>query len=254
MTYFDQLLNEHIDQQPQQLTAELKAKFRNNQVVRLQEILPFGIAEQISAEAFHLVEKYGERRDLKLAATGDTNRAYSSVSRAAIHQFDGIIPKLFQSGKFRQYLSEIVGETLHPVPYEPEEYIINAQTGSGDEHGWHFDDYSYALIWVAETPKPLEGGRVEYINFSKWDKAAPAEQLKNLLITREVRSLYIPANTFYLMKARYVMHRVTPLLTETARRTVVVYTFANDADLTDSTISHETMETIFNLPIETEVE
>jgi hypothetical protein len=49
------------------------------------------------------------------------------------------------------------------------------------------------------------------------------------------------------MKARYVLHRVAPLLND-ATRPVIVFTFASRDDLDDKTISDETMEQIYGLP------
>ena len=167
------------------------------------------------------------------------------MGRDVIKEQGTIIPAVFSSEDIRAFLSSVAGETLHPVPYEPEEFILNSQCQTGDTHGWHWDDYTFALIWIVEAPDPLSGGRIEYIPHTRWNKEAPREALSELLETREVRSRHIQAGNCYLMKASTTLHRITPLTSNT-RRTVVVYTFASEADLTDETISHDTMEAIYS--------
>jgi hypothetical protein len=245
--HFDAQIRTHLDNLPSDVTADLREKFKQEQVVKLGQLVPAHIADAIQNEARQLLECSGKRRVLTLAATGGTPRSYSSVERDVIYNSDRAIRRFFESDAVLHYLSAVVGEDIFRVPYAPEEYIINSQNQSGDTHGWHFDDYTYALIWLVDAPGPFDGGRVEYVNFTEWDKAAPREQLISLLSERTVQSLHIPANSCYIMKARYALHRVAPILND-ATRTVIVFTFASKADLDDHSISHETMEQIYNLP------
>lgn len=253
MLNFESLIKPHLEALPQQLTESLKCQFHKDQVVRLNHLVPVEISNSLNAEAAKLIDNEGKRRELMMTVTGDTPRAYTSVDRDEIYALNGNIRKFFENGHIRNYLSIIADEPLNRVPYAREEYIVNSQKQIGDTHGWHFDDYSYALIWVAEAPDPLDGGRIEYVNFSEWDKAAPKEQLIELLTKRETRSMFVPEGSCYLMKARYVLHRVAPLISGKKRRTVIVFTYASDADMNDRTISHETMEAIYEVDPETSV-
>ena len=237
----------HLKGLASDVTTDLCEKFQNDQVVKLGQLVSSQIVSQIQSEARLLLAQHGKRRDMTLKATGGTPRSYTSVDRDNIHQHNGSIRRFFESEAVRDYLSQIVGEQVFRVPYAPEEYLINSQNQSGDTHGWHFDDYTYALIWLVDAPGPFDGGRVEFVNFTEWDKAAPREQLVSLLCERTVQSLHVPAGSCYIMKARYALHRVAPILND-AKRTVIVFTFASQADLDDQTISHETMEQIYNLP------
>jgi hypothetical protein len=245
--HFEADVQLHLDGLPSDVTADLRAKFQQDQVVKLGQLVPPHIVDALQHEAHHLLDASGKRRELTLAATGGTPRSYTSVERDIIHHHNGSIRKFFESEALRDYLENIVGEAVFRVPYEPEEYIINSQNQSGDTHGWHFDDYTYALIWLVDSPGPFDGGRVEFVNFTEWDKAAPRDQLVSLLCERTVQSLHIPAGSCYIMKARYALHRVAPILND-AKRTVIVFTFASQADLDDQTISHENMEKIYELP------
>jgi hypothetical protein len=250
--YFEAELRQHLANLPADVTTELQDKFKRDQVAKLGQLVPSEIAEGLQSEARRLLASHGKRRELILAATGGTPRSYSSVDRDYIHQHNGSIRRFFESEVVIEYLSHLVGEQVFRVPYAPEEYIINSQNQSGDTHGWHFDDYTYALIWLVDAPGPFDGGRVEFVNFTEWDKAAPRDQLVSLLCERTVQSLHIPAGSCYIMKARYALHRVAPILND-ATRTVIVFTFASQNDLDDQTISHETMEQIYELPEPTKI-
>ncbi len=249
MDRFDRRVSEHLASLPTQLTDMLAEKFRTEAVVHIGHLLPADLVDELHAQAQGLLLESARRRDLEIASTGGTPRAYLSVGRDAIFEDDGLITRFFESETVRDYLSTIAGEPLHKVPYRQEEYIINSQAQSGDTHGWHWDDYTFALIWMVEAPHCMHGGHVEYMSRTRWDKDNPRACLEDLISSREVRSRYIPSRTCYLMRANTTLHRVAPLTHET-RRTVIVFTYASEADLTDSSISHETMEEIYSAELE----
>lgn len=245
MESVDQVIREHLFSQPHQLKKYLTAQFRDQDIVVFEELLPPNLKKDLHREATELYEESAKRRDLVLEATGGTPRAYGSVDRDTIFERGNVIKKLFESEALRQYLSDVAGEPLFKVPYEPEEYIINSQEKSGDTHGWHWDDYAFALIWVVQAPDLLAGGRVEYVPATNWDKKNPRQGLVNVLKEREVKSLHIGSGCCYLMRANTTLHRVAPLMGDT-RRMVIVFTYASEQDLTDPNISHETMEQIYS--------
>ncbi len=244
METVEQCIREHLSSQPNQLTKFLSEEFCKSDIAVIEELLPLHLKDALHHEANELLEASARRRDLMLDATGGTPRAYASVDRDTIFKTGNIIKTVFESEAVRQYLSRIAGETLHKVPYQAEEYIINSQEKSGDTHGWHWDDYTFALIWVVQAPDHLNGGRVEYVAATEWDKKNPRKALCDVLASREVRSRYINSGSCYLMRANTTLHRVAPLMGNT-RRTVIVFTYASEADLTDPNISHETMEQIY---------
>lgn len=244
MELFEQLVEAHLASTPRQLTRLLAGQFEQDHVVKLEHLLPPAAQVQLHEQAVRLLERSAKRRDIEMAATGGTPRAYQSVGRDTIRADNGPVTWFFESEAVRSYLSTIAGEPLHRVPYEPEEYIINSQHRSGDTHGWHWDDYTFALIWVVEAPDCMDGGRVEFIPNTVWDKENPRQCLEQFVTDNEIRSRYIESGTCYLMRANTTLHRVAPLLGG-SRRVVIVFTFASEADLTDSTISHETMELIY---------
>ncbi|SNY91742.1 hypothetical protein SAMN04515647_1982 [Cohaesibacter sp. ES.047] len=242
---------EHLGKQPEQFLSLLADEFATHHVVAMNDLLPAHLKTAFHDEAATLLAGDAKRRDLNIDSTGGTPRHYQSVGRDTIKEHGVVIPSVFSSPDILAFLSRVAGDSLHPVPYEPEEYILNSQCQTGDTHGWHWDDYTYALIWIVDAPDPLSGGRIEFVPNTRWDKDAPREALTDILTQREVRSRYVQAGSCYLMKANTTLHRITPLTSNT-RRTVVVYTFASEADLSDETISHETMEAIYSTEISNE--
>lgn len=244
MITVEQCIRGHLSAQPNQLKKLLSQEFRDSNIAVIEELLPLDLREALHREANELLEASARRRDMLLEVTGGTPRAYASVDRDTIFKGGNIIRTIFESETVRQYLSEIAGEPLHKVPYQPEEYIINSQEKFGDTHGWHWDDYTFALIWVVEAPDHLAGGRIEYVAATDWDKNNSRRALCDILGEREVRSRHIDSGCCYLMRANITLHRVAPL-TDDTRRTVIVFTYASDIDLTNPNISHETMEQIY---------
>ena len=241
---FEHQVSKHLSEVPAQLTRLLAHQFARDTIVQLDHLLPAELAKVMQNQALGLVSASAVRRDMEVAATGNTPRAYRSVGRDTIRDDDGPITRFFESDAIREYLSTLAGEPLHKVPYEPEEYIINSQERTGDTHGWHWDDYTFALIWMVEAPDCMSGGRVEFVPNTEWDKERPREGLERIVAGEEIRSRYIPSGSCYLMRANTTLHRVAPLIGNT-RRTVIVFTYASTADLTDASISHETMEQIY---------
>ena len=244
MISFENQAREHIANIPTQLTALYEQSFRDEYIVVIDHLLPSVLANAMRRQALDLVEAHGARRDLIMDTTGGTPRHYTSVGRDIIRKQNGPITRFFESDAIRAYLSKIAAEELHKVPYIPEEYIVNSQQKSGDTHGWHWDDYTFALIWMVEAPAYDKGGRVEYIPRTKWDKEDSAKALEKFLKNQIVRSPYIPSGSCYLMRANTSLHRISPLDGDT-QRTVIVFTYASTSDLTDPTITHETMEQIY---------
>ncbi|WP_446497433.1 HalD/BesD family halogenase [Halomonas sp. BC2] len=56
--------------------------------------------------------------------------------------------------------------------------------------------------------------------------------------------MHVPEGSCYLLRARDALHRTSPITKDT-RRTVIVYTYATTEDLQDTSISHESMESIY---------
>ncbi|MBF6150231.1 HalD/BesD family halogenase [Nocardia nova] len=194
----------------------------------------------VAADAIRLAERAGIRRDLVVNETGGTPRRMRNVTRAQIAAYASEISRLYRSSAVVSALEQVTGERLFQCPYLPEQFVITRLEAVGDTHGWHWDDYSFALVWVAECPSPEEGGVVECVPDTIWDKRSP--RIEQLLQEREVHRLEAGPGEVYLMRTNTTLHRVCPL--RQGRRTIVNMAFATADDLSRK-VSHETMDALW---------
>lgn len=85
------------------------------------------------------------------------------MGRRDISEHGRVVPVVYSSTALRGAPSEIADDTVFECPYEPEQYVITELTAVGDTHGWHWDDYSFALVWVIDCPPVEHGGFVQCV-------------------------------------------------------------------------------------------
>jgi hypothetical protein len=207
----------------------------------LSDAIPADVRVRVADEVDAVLTATAVRRELAIAQTGMTPRRYSVATRASIAASCPLPASLYRSPELLALISQIAGERLVPVPYEPEEFIATRLERAGDTHGWHWDDYAYALVWVMQAPGPDCGGELEMVPDIGWCKADP--RVEEILATRGVERRYLPARTVYLLRTDTTMHRVAPLRCD-ATRSVLCFSYATSLDL-QRTISHETVEQIY---------
>lgn len=225
--------------------------FRQSDMIILpNDFFTEDIKHQLDCEARVLLQESAEMRDLEMKATANTPRKYRSVGRDAIHARNGVVRKVFENNELLEALSTLAGEPVFRVPYEPEEYIINNQGSTGNTHGWHWDDYAFAMIHVVEAPDPMFGGRVEMIKKIQWDKEDAGTCIREALGGNVVLGMHVSAGQTYFMRTNTTLHRISPL-TGPTNRIAIIMSFASETDLHDGHIGHETMEAIY--PTDTKV-
>jgi hypothetical protein len=237
-------IEKHIRAFPESLINYLKNDYKDDLMVVIDDLVPLEIRLAMEDEARRLLQEEALRREVIIAQSGNTPRAYDSVGRNAIREKGQYISAFFDSPSILNLLSRITGEPLYKVPYEPEEFIINSQNRSGDTHGWHWDDYSYALVWVVDEPDVFSGARVEFVPNIPWKKTDTRDWIRNVLTEYTIHSRHVAQGQCYLLRARDALHRISPL-TKESRRTVIVFTYANDLDLADASLTHDSMEAIY---------
>jgi hypothetical protein len=209
----------------------------------VSKMVPACIRSAVADEALQLVEEVGVRRDLMIEETGFTPRRMRNVTRAQIVERGSVIQQVYESSWMAGMLAEVVGEALYPCPYEPEQFVVTRLERASDTHGWHWDDYGFALVWVAECPPPVDGGYVECVPNTTWDKQRPG--IDELLRDRPVYTLAAGGGGVYLMRTDTTLHRVHPI--RRGRRTIVNMAFATAGELCIP-VSHETMDTLWSMP------
>ncbi|WUI92082.1 hypothetical protein OHB21_13250 [Nocardia puris] len=140
-------------------------------------------------------------------------------------------------------MAAVAGQAVYSCPYEPEQFVVTQLDRVGDTHGWHWDDYSFALVWVAECPDTVDGGFVECVPGTVWDKQQPG--IEQVLRDRAIHRLEAGPGQVYLMRASTTLHRVHPI--RRGRRTIVNMAFAAEDELSRP-VSHETMDALWSEP------
>ncbi|MEV3965231.1 hypothetical protein AB0M34_30840 [Nocardia sp. NPDC050193] len=206
-------------------------------------LLPASVRYAVASEAIQLAQRLGIRRDLAFAETGFTPRRMRNVRRAQIAENGVAIREAYESPEVAEVVAMAAGQPAYSCPYEPEQFVVTQLDRPGDTHGWHWDDYSFALVWVAECPNTGDGGFVECVPGTVWDKRRPG--IEQVLRDRTVHRLEAGPGQVYLMRASTTLHRVHPI--RRGRRTIVNMAFAADDELCRP-VSHETMDALWSGP------
>lgn len=233
--------------------AGVAARARNPRQIRrdlsergcavVSELIPLELRQAVAAEALCLVETVGVRRDLTMPATAFTPRRMRNVTRDQIAEHGSVIQRVYESAWVVEMLSKAAGESAYRCPYEPEQFVVTRLESAGDTHGWHWDDYGFALVWVAECSPVADGGFVECVPDTVWDKDNPG--VEQILRDRLVYALTLEAGDVYLMRTDTTLHRVHPI--RRGRRTIVNMAFAREDQLR-APLSHETMDALWSGP------
>jgi len=149
---------------------------------------------------------------------------------------DSALRTLYDAPEFRDFLCAVLNEKeLHEYA-DPLSSINLHYADAGQELGWHFDNSSFALTLMIQTPEG--GGAFEYVNDVR---DADAEEMNYDLAGKildgeiPVNTLSIDAGTLVLFRGRNSMHRVTAVEGERTRILVVLaYNSAPGISLSES--------------------
>lgn len=236
----DEVIRTHLAGQIEEHFVVSRTSFEQTGFGLSSYLLPDSVKNLLADEIIDLVETCSLRRDVQLAETGNTHRKMRMVAAAKIRERNGWIAAVYKSPAFREALSWVAGEPVLICPYLPEQYIITRLESSGDTHGWHWDDYSFGVIFVVECPPLSSGGFVQTISGTRWNKKNP--QVFRKMIDKPIRSHELKPGDIYLLRTDTTLHQVHPILN--GRRTIVNMAYAANRDM-DKRISHETMEELF---------
>jgi hypothetical protein len=166
-----------------------------------------------------------------------TPRHMSTVSEEDIAKNSQLIKNFYYSRNLISLLSELAGEKLDYLPWTGERFVLNGLINNQDTHGWHWDDYAYALVFIVNCPPKGAGGEVECIPHTKWIKPNP--DIQHIIATHPIHSYYFEPGSFYLMKSDTTLHRVTQI-SSPYRRLSIAMSYCNQTDLVKD-IDHKTV-------------
>ncbi len=223
-------LQQHLNNSfPEKSVFALRNEFALNGFVKLRSIVDDGLRERVKNEVNSLIERQLERRDLHLATTDNTPRYMSVVRSEFIAENSPLINALSKSEVMLKTLSLIAAEQIVASVSKDEEYLITKQERKGDTHGWHWGDYSFALIWIIETPPIAKGGMLQCVPHTSWDKSNP--RIHELLCSNPIATYGFVTGDIYFLRTDTTLHRTIPL-NEDATRIILNMTWAAEKDLT----------------------
>ena len=130
---------------------------------------------------------------------------------------------LYESESMKDFLCAVLGEASL-YEYADSLSSINLHyAADGQELGWHFDNSSFAITLLIQSP--VDGGRFEYVkDVRNADNGEMSyERVGNILDGNEpVQQLQMDAGTLVLFRGRNSIHRVTPTIGDTTRMLVVL--------------------------------
>jgi hypothetical protein len=230
-------LKRHVDNDIQEHAVEA-ARHRYAELghAKVSFLAPPSVKAAIAEEVRSVTRAAGIRRDLEVAQTDNSPRRMRNVGQVDIVALSTLIPQVYAAEPVLRAMSAVAGEPVHTCPWEPEQYVITHLERDGDTHGWHWDDYTFALVWVVDAPSYRHGGFVQCVPGTRWDKQDP--DVNRQLLSRPVYSMEVFPGDIYLMKTNTTMHRVYPL--RQGRRTIINMSYASTPDLAMQ-IDHRTM-------------
>ncbi|MCM2292965.1 phytanoyl-CoA dioxygenase family protein [Allorhizobium sp. BGMRC 0089] len=221
--------------------SEMQNSLENKGFAVLRGLLDANLFAAVEAECNALLNRHGKSRDFVMKQTANTPRKMVNVKRDDIHKYGRVIPQIYHSEWVRSVFGMIARETFSTVPYTPEEYIVNALYKSGDTHGWHWDDYRYGIVFAIETPALENGGFVQVVPNTHWNRANPS--VEENLFRNPIHSFRLEPGDAYILRSDTGLHRVHPI-TEGSKRVIVNMVWAA-ADELSKDVSHDTMEALF---------
>jgi L-lysine 4-chlorinase len=207
---------------------DLANRFSRDGFIKVCGIVSDESRQAVKKEVLHLIDRRAERRDLLLETTDHTPRFMSVVKSEFIAEESELISKIYRSDPLLDALGQIAGEALLPCPLKDEEFLITRQEKKGDTHGWHWGDFSFALIWIIDTPPIKCGGMLQCVPHTKWDKSNP--RIHEYLCANPIATYGFRPGDIYFLRTDTTLHRTVPLTTD-AQRIILNLTWAAQKDI-----------------------
>lgn len=239
----ESILSQHIPESfDDERVREGSQQFRREGYLKIRDMVPDAVFAGLQKEVRELIAAHEKRIDVHLPETSDSPRYMSTVSAGAIAEEGKLIPAVYQSKTLRDMLSRIAGETVIDCPWDGEKYAILHQHKKGDTHGWHWGDFSFAIVWLIEAPDLKYGGALQCVPHTDWDKSNP--RVMDYLLANPIRTYGNITRDLYFFRTDTTLHRTIPL-TEDKTRIILNTTFASERDLAKN-VTHETMGAMFD--------
>jgi hypothetical protein len=238
----EEILENHFEKEfTEEKVSLLNEFYQSRSVVPLRNFIPPELFDALKEETNQILGDHGVARNFNVEITNNTPRHMITVGQPDIAVKGDIIPSLYKSKALVNLASRLVGEQVFECPYLGERYVISSLQKSGDTHGWHWDDYALGMVWVLEAPEASEGGFVQSVPNTSWDKENP--DVFKAILDNPIHSYAFKPGDAYIIRADKTLHRVHPISSNN-RRVIVNTTWALAEDF-GKKITHETNDILF---------
>lgn len=169
---------------------------------------------------------YLAEADPEYAAEHPRNRQVSSSKGCITDDIiaaDSPLRTLYNADRFREFLSDVLGEPQLYEYADPLSSINLHYASEGQGLGWHFDNSSFAITLLIQ--KPAGGGVFEYVeNVRDADQGEMNYPGVSQVLDGEVevKQLSMEPGALVLFRGRNAIHRVTPTQGDITRMLVVL--------------------------------
>lgn len=220
-----------------------KETLRDTSIVNLTRFFNSQFVSELIEDTITVYKNRLQRRDFLMKQTENTPRNMFSVPERAVTEESRLIAQFYNAESVAAFISEVTQEETRTLPWTGERYVINGLAQSDDTHGWHWDDYSYALVFIAKAPSVAQGGAVECIPDTFWNRENP--NIQSILNSRESKIYHYEDGSFYLMKSDTTLHRVAPI-SDGAIRIAIAMSWCTEVDLSKD-IDHQTVYELYGV-------
>lgn len=147
-----------------------------------------------------------------------------------------VLRSLYDASEFREFLCAVLGEKVLHEYADPLSSINIHYATEGQELGWHFDNSSFAITLLLQSPDL--GGEFQYVRDLRYapDGELNYDGVRQVLDDgRESQQLDIEPGTLVLFRGGNSMHRVTPVRGQKTRMlAVLAYNAEPGVELSES--------------------
>jgi hypothetical protein len=136
---------------------------------------------------------------------------------------DSPLRALYDAQELRSFLAFVLGENKLHAYADPLSSINLHYASAGQELGWHFDNSSFAITLLIQSP--TYGGQFEYVEkLRNSDQGDMNYTGVSQVLSGEIegQAVSVDAGDLMLFRGRDALHRVTPTLGDTTRMLVVL--------------------------------
>ncbi|WP_110599070.1 HalD/BesD family halogenase [Salinicola lusitanus] len=220
--------------QGRQLVEACRAQLADDGCVVLERFVPEAVLARLEQETERLSPQahYNQNETNPYNSDGDTSLPASHPKNRFDDRTNGfvagdriddrtIIRQLYRHPQFQRFIASVVGmETIHEYADPLADLVVNVLR-EGCQHPWHYDTNEFIVTLM--TRKAEAGGRFEYVPGIRSPEGENFQAVEAVLDgdTRELKSRDLQLGDLQVFFGRYSLHRVTPVVGERERHTVI---------------------------------